>query len=670
MSAPAIQERMLDRLPPAWQDGPHIRALMATLAAELAQGELGVLALLRSRQVALAAAWKRDDPARSELGRLGDLIGLAPGPDEQPRDFRVRMARFLAIHRDGLGTADAILRLAALEYRALDEPLLKTEAGSGRRVATFQVSEGRGRRETVRLELEDNPPRVQIVALNLRRGELQKVEQGGLDAVLPEIRLRAEEGDLQFPVLHLGHRGPRLLYCGTLAAGSELRLRHQRPPELDGRVAPLPVFTLDGQAEQGARWDDAELGARVGAWSHGVLLSPLAHGEHALSWSQAPGELVDGLLGTVTVQSTSGDGLFFDDPAARFTERADRGPGARFADGGTENTTQNENVVSRIVQQISLELRWVGREPATFSLYIPAGYVPPRFRASPSPLAALAEVLRRALDHGRAAGVRARLVASFSGPRETIPLADPLTPRASLNIPEPATPELNLSGAVALAIGEDLAIADHVGREGQWDQALLDIDFFAPPRLDAMYGESLFGQARLVQGGVGILGSGLFGASRLTDVPDGVFGRSAFGKADFGAAALPRLGRMVFDQNRFPEAEGESWLDAAQLDLTALGQGVSLVLDRTRLEAAELAFGRPAILKNEDGSPHKRKRSFLGAVEFPTWPALVLCADDAAEGGRLDHHSLSERAAGATGHGVDDPPARLSERRLNEITFA
>ena len=81
MSIPAITRRMLERLPPAWQEGPNIRTLMGTLASEIGLGEAGTVALLRSRHVGTAADWGSGDPASSELGRLGALVGLRPDPD-------------------------------------------------------------------------------------------------------------------------------------------------------------------------------------------------------------------------------------------------------------------------------------------------------------------------------------------------------------------------------------------------------------------------------------------------------------------------------------------------------------------------------------------------------------------------------------------------------------
>ncbi len=659
MSAPALTARMLGRLPPAWQDGPRLQGLLGALAEELALAERGTLALLRSRHFALAQAWSREDPSQSELGRLGDLMGLRPEEGELPREFRRRLGRFLAIHRDGLGTRDALLRLAALVYRAVDEPRLETDPVSGRRVAMFQVESGRGRREAVRLELEDNPERLEQAALTLGEGERQELEQGGLEPALPEIRLVPEGGDLQFPMVRLGARGETLLYSGTLGEGSELRLRHERPAELDGRVAPAPVFTL------GAGEDPAQ--ATPERWRPGTWIHALEHGQHALSWSRAGRTLVDALLLQQDAQALSGDGCFFDDPAARFTERADRGPGARFLGG--RNQTQNENVVNGDQARISLELRWVGREPTTFALHIPARYVPPHLLRAADPLNALARALAGALAYGRAAGVRARLIASLALPSDEVVLSDAMRPGAHLRLPEPASPEDRVGMAVSVALGEVLAASDRLSQAGRWDEAVLNFAFFAPPRADAMFGESLFGRARLQDGGVGPFGESRFGAHRFGEVPDGVFGRSRFNGADLGARSLPRLGRMVLEQDRFPPLQGPARLQEAGLDLTTLGDGADIVLDRARLDRAELAQGRPAVLKRDDGGPYRSRPSKLDAVEFPSWPPLALAEDEATAGGRLDQHSLAEAPSAPNPYGLEPIRWRLSAARLDEIIF-
>ena len=144
-------DRMTERLPLAMQQGQKIKALFDSLDQEMNLMESGVKRLMRSRWYKFAVGWL--DPAenlsnkrKTELGRIGALFGLLPGRDESSPEFRQRLSDYIQIHRDGLGTAKAILKLAALVYRAkIDFDLIygKREISASMKASTPPASASR-----------------------------------------------------------------------------------------------------------------------------------------------------------------------------------------------------------------------------------------------------------------------------------------------------------------------------------------------------------------------------------------------------------------------------------------------------------------------------------------------------------------------------------------------
>lgn len=642
MSATIRAAQMLSRLPPAWQDGPQLRALLETLGDELGQVEQGATLLLRSRQVALSSGWsarelraiEAEEPeeaqaarralqSRTELGRLGALLGLRPDPDETARDFRLRMARMLSVHRQGLGSAEGLLQLVALEYRAAWPPQIALDQATGRWRATLDVPASGRRRRVIHVELEDHPERPQRQTLrDLTEGEGGLLEQPGLEPVRPELRLRATTG-LRLPALEHAESRQVLLYLGELTPGQTLRLRHLRHAEIDGALASAPVVLLPDASARHAQLTDATLSRMV----LGVRVPSMACGEHRLALFQAPEAWLDQLAARLGENAWTGDALRFDEPGARFTERHDAGPGAAFA-GGEGAVLPAASAATR-PGRADLEATWIAREPGAFAVHVPAGFVPPRFASAED----WAGTLRRTLEYGRAAGVRAWLVAELDPLSDDLPVADALSGRSALAAREATEADDALRAAAALGLPEDAGPVERQVEQICLDQSAFDATFLPMCRDDAMFGESRFGAAALHDRGEGVFGRVRFGGGRLVDAMDGVFGRSSFGDADFGARALPRFGRLVLDEVRFPEALGLGLLDAARLDLSILGRGLRGVLELSRFDEASFLAPRDGRLLAEP--PGEAPGIGLDAGALASGP------DAALDAAAIDLHTLA-----------------------------
>ena len=413
------QRQMLASLPLLLQEGANVgelyKALARVLSGEPEDGgmEHGITRLLRSRWYRFAQGWTGDQtPAASELGRIGALYGFAPAGHAAPDAFRRRLAEFIAIHREGLTTTSAVLRLVALVYMAEATPRItwhpadaKVRArfpGAEFARATFTALAG-GELGEVAVELHENPSSPSVARFtDINAQRRLTVVNAGLDPATPELRLRPRGGHALSPVFINMSTGLRLIFVGVVPKDTTLTLREGLPPLLDGVPRPeCPVllsnpFTFNAP---NAKFTSNNVGARFSIREkfRMPLLNP---GESAWRYdvmSQSElGALVD-------PDFKPKDGL-----------PADPVPKAPNAD---------------------LELRWDETLPAAFTLRIPADRVPAVFLdpATGVPdLPALVRELEWALCYGRAAGVRSRVELALPHVHEELELAETLTMRADL----------------------------------------------------------------------------------------------------------------------------------------------------------------------------------------------------------------------------------------------
>ncbi len=446
------QRRMLAALPLLLQDGANIGELFSALARVLSGApedagmEYGVTRVLRSRWHPLADGWDDGTPKDmhlSELARLGALFGFAPAAGETAERFRRRLGEFIAIHRAGLTTASAILRLVALVYHAEAPPAL---AWPDERsvVATFDARDVEGTLRPVRVELIENPSApasASFIAVNPAREML--VRNRGLDPAIPEIRLRPSGGPAHVPVLIHEGTGLRAIYVGIVKPGQTLTLRHRLQPLLDGIPQDVPVLLTNPYAFDAANaiFGPNPADARFSLAERDATLPALDIGENTWRYDTvARAELV-GFLGAWK----------------------DLAPLAARA------------LLLRTTPSADIELRWREAVPASLALRVPADFVP-RLPDDGTPRAladrffAFVRELEWALHYARAAGVRARVELALPHVSEVLELRDDLSQEATQSLGEqlpitenapPPAPGIRLHDTLAEPADGDLSFGGH-----------------------------------------------------------------------------------------------------------------------------------------------------------------------------------------------------------------
>lgn len=415
--------RMVGYLPPVLQSGARVNLFFATLAQELGRMEAGLTRLMRSRWYTLARGYgpgeSLADKAASELGLLAALYGLTPRRGEQEDYFRQHLATLVELHRTGLGSAPALLRLVSLVYLARQPPEVLWEADTAVGLLTVPKADGTWRQ--LRLELADNPPTAQTARFrNVGPGQRLLTANGGLETALPEISLQATEADLAVPILRHQESGLELFFLGRVPKGRTLTLRNDRPPLIDGRPAREPVILAHPTRFSGAndgraltRFDAP--GARFSVFEENKRLPELAPGESHWSYDTlVRGEIRSYLLGW---------------SEARLKE------------------AEAQALVARATPRAELAFSWTEVTPATCVLRIPADYVPPYLLEPDAEgqvpgLPGLVRELAAALSYGRAAGVRTRIELTLPMPSESVSIEEgPARQEVTLSFPEKLEPK-------------------------------------------------------------------------------------------------------------------------------------------------------------------------------------------------------------------------------------
>ncbi|MBK7828163.1 hypothetical protein [Nannocystis sp.] len=415
------QRQMLASLPLLLQEGANLGELCSHLARMMSGEpddcaiEYGVSRLLRSRWHSLAQGWRTPTPearAASELGRIGALFGFPPARAEQVDAFRRRLVEFVAIHRAGLTTAPAILRLVALVYQAEATPTITWNIADRSARATFMARGPGGERREVRVDLIDNPSAPSSVHFaKVPANRRLTVTNGGLDPALPELRLRPQSGPARVPVFIHSDSGLRLIYVGVVKDGDTLTLRHRRPALINGIPQPgTPVlltnpFVFDGETSRFTGPD--HVGARFSVAERDSSMPSLVPGESTWIYNaMARNELAAFLSPWPNL--------------VKLATLADEVPAAPDAD---------------------IELRWDESVPASVALRVPADHVPHAFEIEGElgperRLAAFVRELEWALNYGRAAGIRARVELALPQVSEALELSDALGLRVDLPLAE------------------------------------------------------------------------------------------------------------------------------------------------------------------------------------------------------------------------------------------
>lgn len=551
MSLETRTTRLANRLPVALSEGPVARGLLSALAQELEAANHGLLRLYRSRHLPMADAWGQtaphpdDEAAASDLGRVGALIGLTPYQEERPAAFRDRVLGLMAVHRAGLGTAEAVLRLAAMALRAEGPVRLEIQTRGPDRVtlAHLKVRVQGGVLRPFSLEVVDNP---QVSSLfhtpRWVPGKPFTVTCASVQPASLEIQLRAAE-PLVYPMVHQG--GNAVLYAGVVPADVTLQLRPEGA-RFDGVAAPAPVLALTVDV-----LDDA-------------LRKPETPARFA-----APTDLANALRLPTGVSHWQ---LSLVSPGAVRSLLLEAGLPAELPEGEGDPCEAQPQATFVCEERLA----------AAFTLRFPdilPAWAPDR--------TAVVTALRQALDYGRAAGIEARLQLHI-GLTETLPLPTDRAARATLKPRDVAGPTERMSARSRLTLQEKYRTTDRGASSVGYT------------RLD----RSHFNQALLARAGDAAFDSGehkdavRLDYDALAEATGAVFGHARFDREALAwAGTVPSSTILAALEVPLPLPTPGLKLDIGRLDERVLAlappsrfdagaEGHGIVLDQTAL-----AFG-------------------------------------------------------------------------------
>ncbi|RKH68271.1 hypothetical protein [Corallococcus llansteffanensis] len=426
MTAEERARQMMEYLPLLLRDGANIHRLFELLGRELEGMEESLTLLMHSRWYTLARGFEPGESlARktgSELGRLAALFGLYPGRGESSDDFRVHMASLLAVHRTGLSTTPALLRLVSLVYRAAQPPRIEWMGDTA--VGRFTVTSADGSARQLRVELADTPPTARRVQfLDVDPGRRLFTRNGGLETTIPELSLTATNDTVAVPIFTHQESGQDVIYLGQVPRGSTLLLRHGHAPLIDGVPSQEPLITANPTRFAGlnavspsSRFDGKRTQFST-ANARDPQLPTLALGEN--HW-------VVGTLSQTELRS--------------------------YLAGWTnaEAEVRKALPVKPAGLKVDLEFRWTELTPATFTLRIPVDYLPrhcqePDEEGVVPGLTGLIRELSAALDYGRASGVRPRIELGLFMPAEQVEVTERSQMRWASTFSERLEPKETLS---------------------------------------------------------------------------------------------------------------------------------------------------------------------------------------------------------------------------------
>ncbi|AGC45683.1 hypothetical protein MYSTI_04387 [Myxococcus stipitatus DSM 14675] len=405
MSADQRRRRMVGYLPPVLQSGAKIHRFFDSLAQELETMEGGLTRLMRSRWYSLARGFAVDatllNKADSELGRIALLYGVSPRRGESDAYLRERLAAMVELHRTGLASAPALLRLVSLVYMAKQPPRIVWEGDTA--VGLFSVPRADGTYRDIRIELADNPEMPASSSFrNVSRGQRLLTTNQGLETARVEISLKATEREIAVPILRHEQSGLDVIFLGRIPLGSTLLLRDGRPPILDGRPVDTPIILAHptrfaGPNDVGvmARFDMPE--ARFSVFKEDLHLPELPPGESHWTYDTLERPEVRSYLFGWSIER--------------------------------QQAAEAQALPVRDTPRAELRFAWTEITPATCTLRIPANHIPPHLLVPNEEgvvpgLPGLVKELAAALEYGRCAGVRTRIELTLPMPSESLLLQE------------------------------------------------------------------------------------------------------------------------------------------------------------------------------------------------------------------------------------------------------
>ena len=402
-------QRLQERLPRVMRGGPgtKLHNLLDVIGGEMVQMAQGATWLMRSRWIGLARGWSNpeddlEQKHQTDLASIGRLLGCLPRAMESTLQFRRRLLEFVAIHREGLGTARSLLRLVALVCGAEHPPKITVEEDLI--LAEFEVRGEDGLENKLRLELLDNPPhdnRIHLPDVESQSGV--DIENQGIHAVFPQIDIKATEKDVAVPMLFNRQTGQMVMYVGQVPKGSRLTLEEGAPPKLDGVPREEFLQTYARFDQDYFRPQSSDVGARF-----------------ALSDMDAEDKVLFGYAFQFDRARFYSPDAEYPTVFAEFDEKQ-KFPQLPPGESSWEYTTlqpdqpdhylkdlQNREIIrchalKQPAPKVALTFSWRERLAACFSLrIIPNDYKPPFMQDRKE----LEQAVRRALTYGKAAGVQ------------------------------------------------------------------------------------------------------------------------------------------------------------------------------------------------------------------------------------------------------------------------
>ncbi|GBC61346.1 hypothetical protein DENIS_2306 [Desulfonema ishimotonii] len=244
--------RLIATFPPLFQvqKGMRLCDLLAAIAREFDRIDRELAYGFRSHMV--DAADPEPDQMPDDLRKIGALFDIWPEKDETAAGFRRRLRDTIRIYLAGLGTADAVLKMAALTYGfGLSDGDIERPTADNPFVTTGSLT------KDLRLRVVDNPPdRQRLKPTPLYPGLIFEVWNHGLFDVIPGIEIRTSAQALMVPLITNLTTGQQLIFNGVIPPETLFTARPD--PENDRYIIRIGKAVLEsGEVFKGDFFDTA-----------------------------------------------------------------------------------------------------------------------------------------------------------------------------------------------------------------------------------------------------------------------------------------------------------------------------------------------------------------------------------------------------------------------------
>ncbi len=273
-------EKIIRHLPQfyqAWDRHSLIYQFIDPFGQELTHFENALIEVLKSHTIDYAdIGMKRIN----DLGRLGALFDIKPEENEEVEQFRRRLKAIVQLYKRGLGTAEAIARMTALNFNlVLDKIVLPNDPG-------YQTDEYttlaflKGDEETIQIEIVDNPIKIAFhYKRGVRSGEDWGIENKGVTEAIPEITIIGIGVRTVNPILLNVTTRKLIGYRGVVPNGAYLVIKYDPNQgvyaRLNGQDVTEKLYSIRGEAFNEARFGRARFGKK----DHFPVIPPLTKGK-------------------------------------------------------------------------------------------------------------------------------------------------------------------------------------------------------------------------------------------------------------------------------------------------------------------------------------------------------------------------------------------------------